>query len=150
MARKPNSTSEQTKKRIVEEASALFSRNGYSGTSIREIANNSTVNVAMVSHYFGGKQGLYDTCIDSLYEEIASQREIIFHAENVATQMTNNAGFNCNAASVLIMQREWPQRRFPWGILPAGPYPWAERLCTARRAPSPCSAPPLPRARRAA
>ena len=38
-------------------------------------------------------------------------KEIQFHAENVATQMTNNAGFNCNAARVLIMQKDWPQRR---------------------------------------
>jgi len=37
--------------------------------------------------------------------------ELRFHAENVATQMTNNAGFNCNAARVLVTQRDWPQRR---------------------------------------
>jgi hypothetical protein len=37
--------------------------------------------------------------------------QLRFHAENVATQMTNNAGFNCNAARVIVTQREWPQRR---------------------------------------
>lgn len=33
-----------------------------------------------------------------------------FQSENVATQMTNNAGFNCNAAKVLITHAAWTQR----------------------------------------
>ena len=40
-----------------------------------------------------------------------SHKELVFHAENLATQMTNNAGFNCNAARVIITHRDWPQRR---------------------------------------
>lgn len=39
-----------------------------------------------------------------------SMSDLQFHAENVATQMTNNAGFNCNAAKMLIMHKEWAQR----------------------------------------
>ncbi len=39
-----------------------------------------------------------------------SDRALKFHAENVVTQMTNNAGFNCNAAKVLITSSGWPQR----------------------------------------
>lgn len=40
-----------------------------------------------------------------------SQKEINFHAANIATMMYNNSGFNCNAARVVIMHRDWPQRR---------------------------------------
>lgn len=40
-----------------------------------------------------------------------SDAELTFHAENIATQMANNAGFNCNAARVLLTSRGWPQRR---------------------------------------
>ena len=39
-----------------------------------------------------------------------SKKELKFQAENVATQMTNNAGFNCNAAKVLITHASWAQR----------------------------------------
>lgn len=39
-----------------------------------------------------------------------SRREIAFQAENIATQIVNNAGFNCNAARLLITARHWPQR----------------------------------------
>lgn len=40
-----------------------------------------------------------------------TESELRFQAENVATQMTNNGGFNCNAAKVLIMHDQWAQRR---------------------------------------
>ena len=39
-----------------------------------------------------------------------SDGDIKFQAENVATQLTNNAGFNCNAAKVLITHASWVQR----------------------------------------
>lgn len=39
-----------------------------------------------------------------------TDKELRFHAENVATQMTNNAGFNCNAAKVIVTHAKWEQR----------------------------------------
>ncbi|TXD37561.1 aldehyde dehydrogenase [Lujinxingia vulgaris] len=39
-----------------------------------------------------------------------SESELQFQAENVVTQLANNGGFNCNAARVLITQKDWPQR----------------------------------------
>lgn len=40
-----------------------------------------------------------------------SEAELSFQAENIATQLANNAGFNCNAARVLITPRGWQQRK---------------------------------------
>lgn len=39
-----------------------------------------------------------------------SERDIQFHAENIATQLANNAGFNCNAVRVLVTPEEWDRR----------------------------------------
>lgn len=39
------------------------------------------------------------------------EADLRFHAENVATQLANNGGFNCNAAKVLILHEDWPQKR---------------------------------------
>jgi hypothetical protein len=39
-----------------------------------------------------------------------SDAELDFQAQNVATMMTNNASFNCNAAKVLVTSAAWPQR----------------------------------------
>ncbi len=40
-----------------------------------------------------------------------SDADLDFQAENLATQMTQNGGFNCNAAKVIVTHRDWPQRR---------------------------------------
>lgn len=39
-----------------------------------------------------------------------SQAELEFQAENIATQLANNAGFNCNAARVIITPKNWAHR----------------------------------------
>jgi aldehyde dehydrogenase (NAD(P)+) len=39
-----------------------------------------------------------------------SEEELWFQARNVATMVTNNASFNCNAAKLLITTRSWRQR----------------------------------------
>lgn len=40
-----------------------------------------------------------------------SEKELWFMARNVASMVTNNASFNCNAAKLLVTSRDWPQRR---------------------------------------
>ncbi len=40
-----------------------------------------------------------------------STRQINFQARNLVGALTTNAGFNCNAAQVLVTSRQWPQRQ---------------------------------------
>jgi len=39
-----------------------------------------------------------------------SDGDVRYHAANVASQLANNAGFNCNAARVVIQHASWPLR----------------------------------------
>lgn len=39
-----------------------------------------------------------------------SDSDLAYHAENLVTQFTNNAGFNCNATRVILTWAGWPQR----------------------------------------
>jgi acyl-CoA reductase-like NAD-dependent aldehyde dehydrogenase len=39
-----------------------------------------------------------------------SEKELWFQARNIATQLVNNASFNCNAAKMLVLAKGWPQR----------------------------------------
>jgi len=48
-----------TKDKIIQVANELFSKNGYEGTSIRDIANKAGANVAAVNYHFNNKQALY-------------------------------------------------------------------------------------------
>ncbi len=51
------------KQRIIDVASKLFAEKSFEGASVREIAALCHVNIAMISYYFGGKEGLYLECI---------------------------------------------------------------------------------------
>ena len=39
-----------------------------------------------------------------------SNAELDYHAENIATMLTNNAGFNCTTSRVIVTAAGWPQR----------------------------------------
>jgi len=40
-----------------------------------------------------------------------SDRDLTFHGENIASMLTNNAGFNCIASRVIVQHRAWGRRR---------------------------------------
>jgi acyl-CoA reductase-like NAD-dependent aldehyde dehydrogenase len=43
--------------------------------------------------------------------------ELWYLARSVATQVVNNASFNCNAAKVLVLAQDWPQRDVFLGLI---------------------------------
>src|SRR5262250_3547096 len=47
-----------TRERLLQAASSLFSEQGYAATGTRAIAARASCNVALISHYFGSKEGL--------------------------------------------------------------------------------------------
>lgn len=51
-------SSATTRERLLEAARTLFSEKGYAATSTRELAVHAECNVALISHYFGSKEGL--------------------------------------------------------------------------------------------
>jgi len=49
---------QSVKERIIGVAVELFAKKGMDGTSVRSISDGAAVGVNMISHYFGGKEGL--------------------------------------------------------------------------------------------
>jgi len=62
---------------IINTAEKLFANRGYDGTSVRDIAEEAGVNIAMISYYFGSKEKL----IQALFEE--RTRDIITKIESL-------------------------------------------------------------------
>ena len=75
MARPTNADAEATRARILESAVTLFSQHGIGSTSVRDVAGKADVSLAMVGHYFGSKDELYDACIDAIYAELGAMNE---------------------------------------------------------------------------
>ena len=55
---KPSLSTKQTQ--LMESAELLFSRKGFDGTSVRDIAEAAGINTAMISYYFGSKEKLME------------------------------------------------------------------------------------------
>jgi AcrR family transcriptional regulator len=71
MGRPIKANAEATRQRILDVALSGFADRGVDGVSIRWIAGQASVSLAMVHHYFGSKRDLYEACIDSMYSELA-------------------------------------------------------------------------------
>ena len=52
------------KETIIESALQLFSTKGFEGTSVRDIATDAGVNVAMINYYFGSKEKLFESVVE--------------------------------------------------------------------------------------
>jgi AcrR family transcriptional regulator len=59
--RRPGNT--QTRDAILEAAMAAFIEKGYTATTIRGVARSAEVDPALVMHFFGNKEGLFEAAI---------------------------------------------------------------------------------------
>ncbi|MGY4689208.1 forespore capture DNA-binding protein RefZ [Salibacterium sp. K-3] len=66
---------EDTRGRIIQAAAVLFTNKGFHGTSVRDIAGRTGVNLSLISYYFGGKQGLLEALVVDFLEGYISGLE---------------------------------------------------------------------------
>jgi AcrR family transcriptional regulator len=75
---------------IIEAAERLFANHGFSGTSVRDIAQEADVNVAMISYYFGSKEKLIEALFSVRMVQTRNQVEMILqNAELSPLQKVN-------------------------------------------------------------
>ncbi|MFT8870792.1 MAG: forespore capture DNA-binding protein RefZ [Sporolactobacillus sp.] len=71
---------QKTKQTIIDAALRLFDMRGFDGTPVRAIAEQAGVNVALVSYYFGGKNGLREWLMTSFFESYLQTLEAAVNA----------------------------------------------------------------------
>ncbi len=64
--------------KLLQAAVQLFARNGYDGTSVRELAAEAGVSTALIRKYFGSKQGLHEAADAYVLERFRRYTEDIF------------------------------------------------------------------------
>ena len=62
---------------IIDKAEKLFSVCGFDGTSVRDIASDAGVNVAMISYYFGSKEKLMEAVFEHKSNKMRLKVEIL-------------------------------------------------------------------------
>lgn len=65
---------------ILQVAETLFAENGFEGTSIRTIAKEAKINIAMVSYYFGSKEKLLEALV------LFRTKDLRFQIGNLSTE----------------------------------------------------------------
>lgn len=68
---------------IIQSAIELFGAKGFEGTSVREIAADANVNVAMINYYFLSKEKLFESVVEyraaflkTLFEELSTNTSL--------------------------------------------------------------------------
>ncbi len=72
------SPADETRSALVRAALKLFGRQGYHGTSTREIASLAGANIGSIAYHFGGKAGLRAACATYIVELIGGVTNVAF------------------------------------------------------------------------
>ncbi|GAA2502131.1 TetR/AcrR family transcriptional regulator [Winogradskya humida] len=65
----------RTRQLLLDAARQRFAHNGYAATTLREIADDAGVNIALVSRYFESKEGLFSACLTLAADEFRRRAE---------------------------------------------------------------------------
>lgn len=69
---------------IINTAEKLFAEKGFDGTSVRDIAQDAGVNVAMISYYFGSKEKLMEAVFEQRTTNIRIKVENLLQNQNLS------------------------------------------------------------------
>ena len=59
-----------TQQLLLDAARRRFARDGYAATTVRDIADEAGVNVALINRYFTSKEGLFEACLTGAVDEL--------------------------------------------------------------------------------
>jgi AcrR family transcriptional regulator len=66
---------EATKARILDAAKKEFAKKGLGGARVDDIAEKARANKRMIYHYFGSKEGLFQTVLENAYVDIRTAEQ---------------------------------------------------------------------------
>jgi TetR/AcrR family transcriptional regulator len=76
---------DDVRRQLVAAARELSAQRGFGEVGIRELADAAGVTPGMISYYFGGKQGLYEAMLASVFEQmLARVRELAAQPDHTA------------------------------------------------------------------
>jgi AcrR family transcriptional regulator len=92
--------SESTRAALVDSAVALFTKRGYAGTSLDEIAKRARVTKGALYHHFSGKQALFEAAFDAVERGVFDQLQAIAAGDGTPWERAL-AGLRCYIRSCL-------------------------------------------------
>ncbi len=93
----------RTRHQLLRAALRLFATQGYAATTVREIAHDADVNVALISRYFESKEGLFEACLTEGTEQI---RTSIGELDDQAHMAAHDEVARAMAAQLVVLPPE--------------------------------------------
>ncbi|CAN5291814.1 TetR/AcrR family transcriptional regulator [soil metagenome] len=78
---------DQTRRDLLRAARGRFARDGYSATTVRDIAQDAGVNVALINRYFESKERLFESCIARVGQELGRPEARATTIDELATRL---------------------------------------------------------------
>lgn len=94
-----------TKEKLLHAARQLFWTRGYSNVSVRDITGAAGVDAALVSRYFGGKEGLFDATLTEVpaWRALeADSEDLLEAAVNSFTHPIDDTGDEAHVFNMLL------------------------------------------------
>ena len=90
---------------IIETAERLFAQKGFDGTSVRDIAEEAAINVAMISYYFGSKEKLMEAIFEVKIGRVQMRVEELLKDESLSPIQKINTLIEEHIERVMKSQR---------------------------------------------
>lgn len=99
----------QTRRRLLYAGRRRFALHGYERTTLRQIAADAGVNLALIKRYFGSKEGLFEAALAAAPEQLAELDDIAGDqarlAEVLSREMSANAWPETGENPILLLLR---------------------------------------------
>ena len=75
---------QDTREKLLDAAKFVFSKRGYDGATVKEIAEKAGCNVSLISYHFDGKEGLFRALLEGFgRERLRDAEKILLPAESL-------------------------------------------------------------------
>ena len=91
MAASRQRDSVKTRQTLLDAARRRFAIDGYAATTVRDIADDAGVNVALIGRYFGSKEGLFEACLEVAVQELRQSSAGVVGLAGVVTAISRHA-----------------------------------------------------------
>ncbi|MEV4350994.1 TetR family transcriptional regulator [Actinoplanes sp. NPDC049596] len=94
----------RTRQLLLDVAKKRFARDGYAATTVRDLADEAGVNVALISRYFTSKEGLFEACLADAVTDLRRDSGVTLDdiPANIARRITDTRS---TSESMLLLLR---------------------------------------------
>jgi AcrR family transcriptional regulator len=105
----PRRDAAETRRRLLYAGRRRFALHGYERTTLRQIAADAGVNLALIKRYFGSKEGLFEAALAAAPEQLAELDDIVADqarlAEVLSREIAGDAWPETGENPILLLLR---------------------------------------------